>query len=215
MYRILMPFLLFTTLLLAQTPKPYSNLGDEIYNSTQQYKKVAPVLSSSKGSVEKYLQKVRDVKALGFEAEFDKSVSKEYLKALRALDKDRQMLLTSINASLYQAMDNVDKSSFKKIINSNLLKMDKIGDDVIPFYKKHFKKGSIKKIDEILALEARYKREQKKANANYAKRVEERRIERMRAASQAADDAKEAEMDAQIERERQKVNETLETEIIR
>ncbi len=215
MFRLLSIVLFFVTLSLADTPKPYSNLGDEIYNTTERYEKLASQLPKLEPNVTSYLVKTRKVKALGYEAQMDHSVTQTYLKALRELDHDRQILLTGINAALYDAMDHNDNSAFRHIINARLLKMDKVGDDVIPYYKKRFHKGDIAILDQMLSEEKRYKNDAKKAQVNYAKQVEDRRIERMRSARENLSEQKEQALEAELEAEKERVQQNLEAEMIR
>jgi hypothetical protein len=215
MYRLTVSFLLACSLSFAATPLPYSNLGDKIYNSTGLYKKLMPELPHLKSKIETYLQHVKTIKAMGFEAEMNNASDKDYLKELRKLEHERESILVSINADLYNAMDANKATLFQTLILSGLVDLDKVGDDVIPFYKQHFKKGSIGVLDEMLHEQERYRNSARKMHVDYAKQVEMRRISRMRAASEEIDTRKQEELDAAIEAEKERVEKTLETEIIR
>lgn len=213
--RFLLTFWIFLVTVYAATPKPFSHLGDAIYTTTQKYEKMARTLPQLQKSVESYLHKIRDVKALGYEAEVDHKMSQSYLKALRALEHERQLILTGVNAALYNAMDNDDTKQFKRIIESGLLKMDKVGDDVLPFYEAHFKKGAIRELDALIAQEKRYKVNARQASVDYSKQVEARRVNRMRKASDAADARREQELDSMVNEERERIHKELESEMIR
>ncbi|MEA3521493.1 MAG: hypothetical protein U9R50_00820 [Campylobacterota bacterium] len=209
--------LLFSSLtfLWATNPLPYAQLGDDIYNSLDEYKKLATNINQEKSSIESYIKKVQKTKKLGYEAEISPKLSKNYLTQLRECDKERQIILTQLNALLYRSMDNKDTKTFKKLIDSNLIKLNKVQDDLMPFYKNNFKSGSIKKLDTVLASEKRYKRDKKVANKEYRNYVEEKRIQRMRDASEKADTSREAELDQEIAKQRQEINIMMENELIR
>lgn len=203
------------TLLFGANPAPYSNLGDEIYNSLEDYKKLSQQLPEIESIINSYINNASQVKKLGFEAEAKPELSKRYLLALREVDSERQMILTQLNASLYRAMDNRDKKSFTKLIRSHFIDLDKVGDDVIPFYKKNFKSGTIEEIESLVKNENRYKKDAKRANKEYTKRVEEKRIERMREASVEADRSREDALNREVDMQRQEINSMMENELIR
>jgi hypothetical protein len=202
-------------LLFAANPLPFSQLGDEIYNSLDSYKTISRVFPQMKSSINAYVKNATQTKQLGFKAEASSSVAKKYFVALRKLDNERQLILTQLNAMLYRAMDDKTLITFKTLINSHLIDLDKVGDDVIPFYKKNYKPGSIKILDRMVRNERRYKIDARKSNVEYAKRVEEQRIQRMREASIEADRSREAELDKEIEKEREEINAMMENELIR
>lgn len=215
MFKSLSLLLLSSTLLLAINPKPYASLGDAMYDTTTSYEKIVAVESTLQKEVETYLERLKKTKALGFEAEVDKAVSSEYLKALRQVDALRQKILVRLNAALYRAMDERDFKRFSALIQSDLLDLYKTSDDVLPFYKEHFKKGSIAKLDKMIAMENRLKKDALVSSRQNRVSAEERRISRMREASAQKDARLEAQLDAEVEKEKAEVNQMLRSEIVR
>jgi hypothetical protein len=211
-------FLLLSILiasLFARNPAPYAQLGDEIYNSIPAYKKLAKSLPQMSNIINNYTHNATETKKLGFKAQKSKKLSKNYLISLRELNKKRDVILTKLNALLYRSMDLKDKKIFKKVVRSGFIDFDKVADDVIPFYKRNFKSGSIRELDLLVKNEKRYKSDAKKANKEYIKRLEERRIQRMREASKELDASREAKLDSEIDMKRKKINNMMETELIR
>ncbi len=215
MPKYLVALLFSLTLLFAKNPLPYAQLGDDIYNSLESYKQLAISLDQMDSTVTSYINMVQETKKLGYRAEISPELSKSYLVGLRVCDKERQIIATQLNTLLYRAMDNKDTKIFKKLIDSTFINLDKVSDDAIPFYKHYFKSGSIEKLDTLLQSEKRYKSDKKKANTEYAKYVEKKRIQRMRDASEKADTSREAELDKDIEMQRREINIMMENELIR
>ncbi len=203
------------TLLIAANPIAYSQLGDEIYNSVSSYKKMTKTLPQMNSIINNYIKGIKKTKELGYKVESKPKLSKDYLLSLRELDKKRQVILTKLNAMLYRSMDMNDAKTFKKILHSGLIDFDKVADDVIPFYKRNFRSGSIKEIDYLIKNEKRYKIDAKKANKEYAKRLEQKRINRMRNAAKELDATREAKLDSQVDKERTKIKKMMNSELIR
>jgi len=203
------------TLLFATNPKPYSELGDDIYNSLHAYQKLAKSLPHLNSSVNSLVNNAKNIKDIGFKAEVNPKLSKRYLHSLRELDKERQSLLTRLNSMLYRSMDNKDTKTFTRLIRSHFIDLDKVGEDVIPFYKKNFKSGSIREIETLLRDEKRYKRDRKSENKEYTKRLEQQRIQRMRDAGKSIDSSREADLDKNVALQHQKINSMMARELIR
>lgn len=207
--------LFLVTLLFGLNPKPYASLGNAIYDSIHAFESVASSLPAQKDVIESYVADAKKVKALGFEAEVDNKMAKNYLKELRTLDVERQKLLAQINSELYRAMDEKNLRRFTAIVKSDLISLYKASDDILPFYEKNYKKGDIPVLDVMLAEEKQLQRDKKKAQSEYAEKVESRRIERMREASDTADKERQQELDEDLAKEHERVNEMLESEMIR
>ncbi len=203
------------TLLFATNPKPYSQLGDDIYNSLKAYQKLARSLPQLNSSVQELVYNAKKTKDLGFKTEVDLKLSKKYLQALRELDKERQALLTRLNSMLYRSMDAKDTQTFSKLIRSHFIDLDRVAEDLIPFYKKHYKSGSIRELETLLKDEKRYKRDRKAENREYMKRLEAQRIQRMREAGKNIDSSREANLDKDMALKRQKINSMMESNLIR
>jgi len=203
------------TLLFSANPKPYSELGDDIYNSLDAYKKLSKSLPQLNSSVNSFVDNAKNIKDFGFKTEVNPKLSKKYLYALRELDTERQSLLTRLNSMLYRSMDNKDTKIFSKLIRSHFIDLDRVGEDVLPFYKKNFKSGSIREIEALLRDEKRYKRDRKAENKEYIKRVEQQRIQRMRDAGKNVDSSREEKLDRDVALQHQKINSMMESELIR
>jgi hypothetical protein len=208
-------FLFTFSILSASNPAPYAQLGDELYNSLDKYKSISKELPQMDETLKAYISEVQETKKMGFELENNPKLSKKYLYKLRELDRKREIILVKLNAKLYDSMDMKDVDTFKKIVRSGLLDLEKVEDDIVPFYKKYFKSGSIREIESMLQKEKLYKNSKRAENREYRKSVERRRIQRMREASENADKSLEAELDKEIEHKRQEINSMMEDELIR
>ena len=208
-------FLFTFSILSASNPAPYAQLGDELYNSLDKYKSISKELPQMDETLKDYISDVQETKKMGFELENNPKLSKKYLYKLRELDRKREIILVKLNAKLYDSMDMKDVDTFKKIATSGLLDLEKVEDDIVPFYKKYFKSGSIREIESMLQKEKLYKNSKRAENREYRKSVERRRIQRMREASENADKSLEAELDKEIEHKRQEINSMMEDELIR
>ncbi len=215
MYKYIIILFLSFTSLFALNPVAFSQLGDDIYNSLNLYKKVSKTIPQVSSISNNYIDSVKQVKEFGYKVDSNPKLSKEYLLKLRELDKKREVILTKLNSLMYSSMDAVNTKMFKKIIQSKLINFDKVADDVVPFYKRNFKSGSIREIDTLLRNEKRYKIDTKKANRDYLKYLEKRRIQRMRDASKTNDATREVQLDDEVQKEREKINQMVETELIR
>jgi hypothetical protein len=208
-------FLFTFSILSASNPAPYAQLGDELYNSLDKYKSISKELPQMDETLKAYISEVQETKKMGFELENNPKLSKKYLYKLRELDRKREIILVKLNAKLYDSMDMKDVDTFKKIVRSGLLDLEKVEDDIVPFYKKYFKSGSIREIESMLQKEKLYKNSKRAENREYRKSVERRRIQRMREASENADKSLEAELDKEIEHKRQEIYSMMEDELIR
>jgi hypothetical protein len=215
MLKFLILSLFSITLLFATNPKPYSQLGDDIYNSLGAYKKLGKSLPQFNSSVNDFIHNAKSTKKLGFMAEADPKLSQNYLFTLRELDAERESILTRLNSLLYKSMDNKDTKLFSKLIRSHFIDLDKVAEDIIPFYKKNFKLGSIREIDTLLKDKKRYQRDKKAENVEYLKRVEQQRINRMRDAGKSIDSSLEESLDRDAEAQRQKISNTMQNNLIR
>ncbi len=202
------------TLLFATNPKPYSELGDDIYDSLGAYQKLAKLLPQVNSGAYSLINNAKNAKDLGFKAEVNPQLSKKYLHVLRELDKERQLLLTRLNSMLYHSMDNKDTKTFSRLIRSHFIDLDRVSEDVVPFYKKNFKSGSIRGIETLLRDKKRYNRDRKAENREYTKRIEQQRIERMRNAGKSIDSSREADLDKNVALQHKKINSMMENELI-
>ena len=141
--------------------------------------------------------------------------AKAYLKRLRAINGERERLLDQLNAYLYDAMDSGSCGTFTRIIETDLLNLYKIIDDAVPFYKKVCKSKGSHVLDEYIREENRLKNDQKKIRRTWAKRAEQRRIERIREAAKEAEIQRKAKLDSEVMQKKRQINEMLESELIR
>lgn len=215
MFKTILLALFVSLTLHAVNPKPYAELGDQLYDSVEQFMAIPSYVPHLAISVENYLTQLKKVKAHGFEAQVDPSEAKAYLKALREIDTERRKIVVALNAALYNAIEENEPKRFIAIVRSGLIKLHPIKHDLLPYYEKTFKPGTLHVLDELLAEAKKRDAQEKARQERYAQSLEEARIERMRSASLSQAQEREATLDEEMERERERVNEMLESEMIR
>ena len=140
MYKILL-FVLTLTLLSANNPKPYSALGNVIYNNSYKIESLKSLSSykSCIGDISAYIKKVKSTKKDGFALENGaKTITKkEYLIKLRQLSKTNDSFLREIRDSYNNSMSTNNYKTFSEIINSGLINTKKYKHEIIDYYYKH------------------------------------------------------------------------------
>ena len=205
--------LLLTTLLFAN-PKPYAQLGDLIYDTTVNFKRLPKLESDFDATIDAYIERVKAVKSLGYSVMEHPKNAKKYLRALRALDKERERLLDKLNGYLYDAIDRKDCATFNAIIDADLLDLYRIADDAAVFYNVTCKRGS-RVMDEYIAEQRAYRAIKKERQKNWARWAEKRRIERIHEAAKEAEKKRVERFDKEVEQQKRRINEKLESELIR
>ncbi len=199
----------------ALNPKPYSELGDRLYNSIDSYATIPSYLPNLKLTLADYIQMVKQLKVHGFEAEAGKREAAGYLNALREADALRRRILVTLNAALYQSMEEDNTKQFLSIVKGGLLNLYKIQHDVLPYYKKRFKSGTLPQLDEMVVMEQKQLEAAQLRQQEQAQAIQDARVKRMRTADETEARALEERLDQEIEQERQKVQNMLEGEMVR
>jgi glutaredoxin len=107
----------FITLLSAYStyPKIYTQQGTPLFKAVEQLNTLQ-TFSSLKPEIDVYQVLADKTITLGYQTDQDASKSKEYLKALRSLQKEYDKLIYVIQQQLDKAMKDNDHDSFKKIV---------------------------------------------------------------------------------------------------
>jgi len=195
MYKIFI-ILLFSTLLLAKNPYPFSALGDVIYDNVNKIEnlKNISIYQLYKNRIDQYIKDVDRVKAEGFALENgSKSISaKEYLSHLRQLAKEYDEFKRNINSLYKKTIKESNNQLFVEVVNSGLLDTEKYKKEIIDYYFNHKDEmdatGIIKVyLDEDAKLKARreaLQRHYRSKKAREAERIrfirEEDRLEKER-----------------------------------
>ena len=142
MYKLLIITLL-TTFLIAENvnPKPYSNLGNILYNN---YEKIAHMTQVNafkiySKDINDYMADIIVTKKMGFSLEMEVSgVSRrDYLDKLRELSKRNDTLLRTIQSGYRNSIDNEDSQFFLQIVNNKLIDIEMNKNEIISYYIDH------------------------------------------------------------------------------
>jgi len=170
MYKLLYLTFLFT-LLHAQSPKPFSTLGNPIYQNLEKIiiLKNMNIYQAYTEDINKYIKDVKKIKTMGFalEATNSKVTTKKYLEKLRQLSKKNEYFLESINNYYTTALAKSDTVLFNKIINSGLIDVKKHQKEIYSYYKEHVDKMSITPLLEKIIDEEEKKRVKKAKQKKY------------------------------------------------
>ncbi len=134
-------FTFLTTLLLAQNPKVYSAIGDDIYDN-------APAIENLKSlsaypyeadKIDTYISEVKANKEIGFNIEAgNKDVSpSKYLKNLRNLLKVNTYFVRKVNSMFEKSLKEENTLLFIEMVNSGLLDTKAKQKQIMDFYIKH------------------------------------------------------------------------------
>ena len=210
MYKILLIALL-TTFLNAENanPKPYSSLGNVLYDNYEKIGHMTKVNAFKIYSkdINDYIADVIATKQMGFSLEMGAEgvYRKDYLDTLRELSKRNDTLLRTIESGYRDSIENEDSQTFLQIVNNELIDIQKNKNEIISYYIDHSEdinstgalKELIKKNDKIRAdREAQRKRYKTK------KMLEEERIKRIRLEDKVAKEKLEERLEKDLERKK-------------
>jgi len=175
---------LLATLLLANNPRIYSVIGDDVYDNVKAIENLM-LLSQyqfEQNKIDKYIYDVKISKQNGFNIESgNKEVSpKEYLNKLRELSKLNAYFIRNIYATFELSVKKENSQLFSEMLNSNLLDTANREKEIMNYYIKHQDEVKINPIiqsllDKNAALEKR-----RDAWALRDKRKELARVKRIR-----------------------------------
>lgn len=213
---------LFISLLNAANPTIYSALGDIIYNNVEKIKQLQTMEEYTlyRKEIKSYVQDVQNAKKLAFAIESGKEVGKEkeYLSALRALSKQNDYFLRSVELNYKKSLDEKNTKLFSRLINSGLIETQKRKDEIMDFYFKHHDDiNTSGVIESFLEEDEKLKKQRDEHLANYKtkKMKEEERIKRVRARDIEAQKKLEQILEAEVKRKKQEIRENQKSELIR
>lgn len=192
---------LFATLMLAQNPRPYSSIGDIIYNSVDAIETLKGIdeFSHKSNKIDKYINEVHKTKKIGYLLELkDTEVDKlSYLKKLRELNRRYDYFIRDVVINFKGSIKSEDSLLFSKLINSGLLDVLKHKKEILKYYSTHSdevnKDGAVQYLlDHDLSL----KNKKAKSNLTYQE-IQAARIKRIK----EKDRKEKEEIEKRVERE--------------
>ena len=181
-------FILFLTLSLnASNPKPYSVLGDLIYNNANNIKNLKYINSYklNKSKIREYIKEVNNTREYGFDLQkgINNKDKKIYLNKLRKLAKMNDQYFRDAKNAFNISIKKNDYMLFGDVINSGLIDIETNKETILNYYYKNSdkieKKGILKN---ILDEDAKQKalREAMRKRYKTKKQLELERIKRIR-----------------------------------
>ena len=127
--------------LLAQNPKLFDTLGNQMYNTIEEVKLLEDIVVFQNNAtfIKKYIKDTESLWAEGIllDDSSKAELKKNYLNNLRTLAKGYDNVMRSVNRRLEESIKNSDAKSFAQIIDTNLTPVGAETPEVISFYKKH------------------------------------------------------------------------------
>ena len=219
MYKILLISIL-VTFLAAANPKPYSALGDVIYDNLQTIEslKELDIYAKYQNDIDTYINEVTATKALGYKIEkgIAKESKKEYLERLRNLSTKNDYFMRTIKSTYTNAMKEKKFDQFTAIINGHYIDTDKNKQEIIDYYFKNQEDiNSSGVIDEFLAEDAALKARKEAQRKHYKtkKQREEEKIKRIRENDKENQERIEKELEKDLETKKLKIREHQKKEL--
>ena len=140
MKNLLLVFL-FSVSLLAQNPKVYSALGDDIYDNAPHIYKLQEISLFLKYSkkIKQYMYDVQNIKLIGTAIDNGLNIKQkfQYLKVLRKLIKTNNFFIKEVEKNFKLSIRREDNKLFSFLVNSNLLDIKKYKSTVLNYYYSH------------------------------------------------------------------------------
>ncbi len=208
---------LLATLLTAQMPNVYASLGDEIYTSVENIKKLKDVAGYAhlKDKINKYIEDVEQAREDGLAIDAgkkDKNKS-DYLKKLRGLSKEYAYFKRGASSSFKSAVKNSDNELFLNIVNSGLLDTDEHKKEILSYYKKHTNEIKPSGLLENLLNEDERKRERQKANRVTKRKIDMNKIKRLRENDKLQEAAEIKRLEAEVKEKKKQIREYQQREL--
>lgn len=221
MYKLLIIALL-TTFLNAQNanPKPYSSLGNVLYNNYEkigQMTKVDTFKIYSK-DINDYIADIIVTKQMGFSLELgaDGVNRRDYLDTLRELSKRNDALLRTIESGYRNSIKNEDSQTFLQIVNNELIDIQKNKHEIISYYIDHSEDiNSTGILNELIKNndKIRADREAQRKRYKTKKMLEEERIKRIRLDDKAAKEKLEERLEKDLKRKKLEIRNNQKQEL--
>jgi hypothetical protein len=182
--RILFLSLLFSLLLFANNPKPFSALGDVIYENASKIEKLKNIddFRQYEKKINDYVASVNATKKDGFRLEKSPKadLGKKYLYQLRKLAQTNDYFIHLVKVTYAKAKKEQNSELFSQIINSGLIDTKSRKKEIIDYYFKHQNDmNSTGVIQSFLDEDAKL-RAKKEAQRKRYKSKKEREQERIR-----------------------------------
>lgn len=185
-------FIVFVTFLYSQTPRVYTQLGDEIYANAPKIEELKKIKEFSRyiNQIDVYISEVASAKEYGKGVEKeDGSADKDiYLEDLRELIKTNDFFKKLVADTFEDSIQKEKSVLFVQMIDSGLLPLSKYEEQILRYYNTHTqeiaKEGAI-----ALLIEKQETLQQKRIAAQKAKEAvyyetkketEQEKIERLR-----------------------------------
>ena len=215
-------YLLLLTLslsLFAQNPKSFAALGDVIYNDVAKFEKLKEMASMQeyRTAIVAYIVSVNETKKMGFaidieNAKDDKDTTvdgKEYLKALRNLSSEHDVIIDNSRTRFKEAMGDEDSETINGMIDYGVIEIEDYKDELIRYYEEFGEDQNLSSLELMYAkhINGLKKDDNRTVVSNTQKEAHdnEARIKRMRAQDKAKTDALEKSVEEEREREKRKV----------
>lgn len=149
--------LLFSSLLAKEYPLVFSQMGTPLYKASQHMKRYSDI-ESLRIEINKYNAEVEHVILLGFELDKSKNstLKKEYLLALRKLQKDYDYLLHLLHTAISDSIKQNDYILFLKLTSygfDGLLRNTNLRNRAMDFYEKNRDKGKSTALEKKIEYE--------------------------------------------------------------
>ncbi len=180
--------LFLSTLLIAQNPKIYSALGDEIYDNLFSIINLQKIDYYKKDSqkIYKYEMSVLNTKQNGFDIQNNKyTITKaQYLEELRGLSKINTSYIRSSEILFNKAIEEGNSEQFNSLIATGIIDINKYRNEIFNYYLSH--KDSIYvtvEIQNVIDEQTKTKKQKAKIKSHNSQRyIDYRRIQSIREA---------------------------------
>ncbi len=127
--------------LLAQNPKLFDTLGNQMYNSIENVKKLEDIVvfQNNYAFLKQYIKDTESLWAEGIllDDSSKERLKKKYLSDLRTLSKGYDNIMRSVRHRLEESIATRDAKSFAQIIDTNLTPVGAETPEVVEFYKEY------------------------------------------------------------------------------
>lgn len=190
-------------------PKPFSQIGDPIYNNIIYIEKLHVIerYKIFKKKIKAYSNDVSKAKKLGFLVQEHKEDKLRYLKLLRSLLLTNDFFIRTIKTDFLKALEEKNVALFSTTVESGLLDIQKYRAEILVFYKHHkddvpLGENITRLLDEEAKKKARYSKRKTK------KQIAKEKIQRVR----ESDAKKQKELEERLTNELKKKKERIREE---
>ena len=217
--------MILTTFVLGQEssqtyPKPYSALGDVIYENVNKIEKLENIngFELFSDDIKKYVDKVKVTKEEGYKLENKiAGISKRnYLNRLRELSKTNDFYLRTIKNGYLSSMKTNNYKQFSQIINSGLVDVNSSKKIIIDYYYEHEEDiNASGVIENFLEEDAKLKalKEAQRKRYKSRKTLQEEKIKRIRENDKKAEIDLENKLQNDLEKKKLEIRENQKKEL--